>query len=145
MVMSIPFIYNILKQHPALMVLVQRDDPETPETLLADPFLAGEENPQLTNAIDSSLWEIYTLRSHYHAPVSTLAKIFEEAFTKPNYAMEDFLDSTYSTVSKVSVIERQCNNWFFSSLKVKIVERSKRSLRWPWILSFAKRTLARDH
>lgn len=27
-----------------------------------------------------------------------MAKIFEEAFTKPNYNMEDFLDHAYSTV-----------------------------------------------
>lgn len=31
--------------------------------------------------------------------MSTLAKIFGEAFTKPNYPLEDFLDHTYGTVS----------------------------------------------
>ncbi|KAG5642180.1 hypothetical protein DXG03_003443 [Asterophora parasitica] len=30
--------------------------------------------------------------------VSTLVKIFSEAFTKPSYAMEDFLDHTYGTL-----------------------------------------------
>jgi hypothetical protein len=30
--------------------------------------------------------------------VSTLSKVFSEAFTKPGYAMEDFLDHTYATV-----------------------------------------------
>lgn len=39
------------------------------------------------------------MRRHYHPSVSTLAKIFEEAFTKPNYNMEDFYDHTYTTVS----------------------------------------------
>jgi U3 small nucleolar RNA-associated protein 19 len=63
-----------------------------------DPFLADEPNPNLTNALDSSLWELYSHKSHYHASVSTLARIFEEAFTKPNYPMEDFLDHTYATV-----------------------------------------------
>jgi U3 small nucleolar RNA-associated protein 19 len=38
--------------------------------------------------------------------VSTLARIFEEAFTKPNYALEDFLDHTYSTVR--SLPSHQC-------------------------------------
>ena len=64
----------------------------------SDPFDADEPNPQLTNAIDSSLWELYSQRSHYHAAASTLARVFEEAFTKPNYSLEDFLDHTYSTV-----------------------------------------------
>lgn len=66
---------------------------------VADPFDYNEPNPTLTNAIDSSLWELYTHRQHYHSAVSTLVRIFEEAFTKPNYALEDFLDHTYSTVS----------------------------------------------
>ena len=40
-------------------------------------------------------------RSHYHATVSTLCKIFTEPFTKPSYPLEDFLDHTYATVSSL--------------------------------------------
>ncbi|KAG2008100.1 ribosome biogenesis protein Noc4, variant 2 [Coprinopsis cinerea AmutBmut pab1-1] len=127
-VMIIPFTYNILKRHPALMVMIHRDadDEEgrltsrlllipsilhtpysvsTEHTLTlfyypnADPYSPTEPNPLSTNALSSSLWELYTHRSHYHATVSTLTKIFSEAFTKPNYSMEDFLDHTYGTVS----------------------------------------------
>ena len=60
--------------------------------------MADEPNPNLTNALDSSLWELYSHKNHYHAGVSTLARIFEEAFTKPSYPLEDFLDHTYATV-----------------------------------------------
>jgi hypothetical protein len=63
-----------------------------------DPFLADEPNPNLTNALDSSLWELYSHKNHYYSGVSTLARVFEEAFTKPSYPMEDFLDHTYATV-----------------------------------------------
>jgi U3 small nucleolar RNA-associated protein 19 len=63
-----------------------------------DPFLPAEPDPMKTNAIDSSLWELHSHTQHYHAPVSTLARIFEQPFTKPSYAMEDFLDHTYGTV-----------------------------------------------
>lgn len=66
--------------------------------LISDRFLAAEPNPTSTNALESSLWELYSHRQHYHASVSTLAKIFQEAFTRPSYAMEDFLDHTYGTV-----------------------------------------------
>jgi U3 small nucleolar RNA-associated protein 19 len=66
--------------------------------VFSDRFDATEPNPTLTNALESSLWELYTHKSHYHSAVSTLTRIFEEAFTKPNYALEDFLDHTYSTV-----------------------------------------------
>lgn len=70
-------------------------------TVFVDPYLAEESDPLKTGAIDSSLWEIAGLRTHYMASVSTLAKIFEEAFTKPNYNMEDFLDHAYSTVGQL--------------------------------------------
>ena len=114
-IITIPFVYNLLKRHPALMCMVHRDEVTSEpfegvcryfSRILhqkfiqsnADPFLADEPNPNLTNALDSSLWELYSHKSHYHAGVSTLARIFEEAFTKPSYPMEDFLDHTYATV-----------------------------------------------
>ncbi|TFK40532.1 CBF/Mak21 family-domain-containing protein [Crucibulum laeve] len=94
-VMAIPFTYNILKRHPALMVMIHRIDVSD---VLDDPFLAEETDPLVTRAIDSSLWELLSHSSHYHASVSVLCKIFSEAFTKPGYAMEDFLDHTYATL-----------------------------------------------
>ncbi|KAI0051377.1 CBF-domain-containing protein [Auriscalpium vulgare] len=94
-VILIPFTYNILKRHPALMVMIHRDADDASNE---DPFLSDEPNPNATHALDSSLWELYTHKSHYHAGVSTLARIFEEAFTKPAYPLEDFLDHTYATL-----------------------------------------------
>ncbi|KAH8093777.1 CBF-domain-containing protein [Cristinia sonorae] len=101
-VMIIPFTYNLLKKHPSLMAMIHR------EVLIVelDPFNNSEPNPTKTQAIDSSLWELYTHRQHYHSAVSTLAKIFSEAFTKPNYALEDFLDHTYSTLFDTEVKRR---------------------------------------
>ena len=40
-----------------------------------DPFLADETDPALTRAIDSSLWEIESLQSHYHPNVAAIARI----------------------------------------------------------------------
>lgn len=68
-------------------------------TCSADPFIFNEPNPNLTDALSSSLWELYSHKRHYHAGVSTLARVFEEAFTKPGYGTEDFLDHGYGTVS----------------------------------------------
>jgi hypothetical protein len=65
-----------------------------------DPFNPSEPNPNLTGALDSSLWEVYSHKRHYHAGVSTLVKVFGEAFTKMPYGMEDFLDHGYGTVSR---------------------------------------------
>ncbi|KAK7056424.1 Maturation and nuclear export of 40S ribosomal subunits interacting protein [Paramarasmius palmivorus] len=100
-IMVLPFTYNILKRHPALMPMIHRD-----ADVSNDPFNASESNPLLTDAISSSLWEIQTHRSHYHSAVSTLAKIFSEAFTKPKYSMEDFLDHTYATLFDAEVTRK---------------------------------------
>ncbi|KAF9500605.1 CBF-domain-containing protein [Pleurotus eryngii] len=96
-IMIIPFIYNTLKKHPALMVMIHRTDyGDTPDG--TDPYNPTEPNPLFSNALASSLWELNTQREHYHSAVSTLAKIFSEAFTKQAYSMEDFLDHTYATL-----------------------------------------------
>ncbi|KAJ7202823.1 CBF/Mak21 family-domain-containing protein [Mycena pura] len=94
-VLAIPFTYNALKRHPALMAMIHRAETDGP---VADAFDAAEPNPMLTRAIESSLWELASHRAHYVAGVSTLSKIFSEAFTKQSYAMEDFLDHTYGTL-----------------------------------------------
>ncbi|KAH7926662.1 CBF-domain-containing protein [Leucogyrophana mollusca] len=95
-IMVIPFTYNILKRHPALMVMIHRA--EETDGSEPDPFLPQEVNPNITNALDSSLWELHSHTTHYDSAVSALARIFEEAFTKPGYSMEDFLDHTYGTL-----------------------------------------------
>lgn len=112
--MLIPFTYNILKKHPALMVMIHRAEDMTSGE--SDPFNASEPNPTLTNAIESSLWELHTQRQHYHSSVSTLVRIFEEAFTKPSYSLEDFLDHTYTTVSESLRFSRKSSTYFFVRL-----------------------------
>ncbi|KAF8919369.1 CBF/Mak21 family-domain-containing protein [Mucidula mucida] len=83
-IILIPFTYNIMKRHPALMVMIHRAEEDAPD---GDPFLPEEPNPLSTNALDSSLWELQSHRTHYHSGVSTLAKIFSEAFTKPGFSI----------------------------------------------------------
>jgi U3 small nucleolar RNA-associated protein 19 len=101
----VPWIYNILKKHPACTFMIHRvpRDPEAKELLekegMDDPFIDDEEDPMETNAIDSCLWEIVTLQSHYHPNIATLAKIISEQFTKHSYNLEDFLDHSYGSVS----------------------------------------------
>ena len=63
-----------------------------------DPFKMNELDPTQTDAIESSLWEIVTLQSHYDPNVATIAKIISQPFTKPVYNLEDFLDRSYATV-----------------------------------------------
>lgn len=124
----IPFTYNQMKRHPALMTMIHSaevieadavfegkgpsvciDDVCSRLTLHpVDPYRAGEIDPLKSGAAESSLWELASMRKHYHPSVSTLAKIFEEAFTKPNYNMEDFYDHTYTTVSIKKFVVLRC-------------------------------------
>lgn len=66
-----------------------------------DPYNASDPSPTSSNAIASSCWELAALQTHYLSSVSTLAKIFTEVFTKPQFNMEDFLDHGYGTVGAV--------------------------------------------
>ncbi|PWN52823.1 CBF-domain-containing protein [Violaceomyces palustris] len=93
-----------------------------------DPFDPEEKDPTKTKAIESSLWELASFganrassdtrvqigsttdsssssstssgggESHYLSSVTTLTSILAEPFTKERYALEDFLDLTYSTL-----------------------------------------------
>ena len=101
----VPWLYNVLKRHPMCTFMIHRV-PRTEEARalleaegMDDPFLMDEGDPMESHAIDSSLWEIVMLQSHYHPNVATLAKIISEQFTKQSYNMEDFLDHSYGSVS----------------------------------------------
>lgn len=108
----IPFIYNLLKRHPNCMIMLHNplfiNDPfstiEKQNELknlklnYTDPFNPNEKAPELSNAVNSSLWELETLMNHYHPNVATLAKIFNQPFKKLNYNLEDFLDWSYDSL-----------------------------------------------
>ena len=99
-IVVVPWIYNLLKSHPACAFMIHRtaDLAEKDEQGWGDPFCMEESDPMETDAIESSLWEIETLQSHYHPNVATIAKIISEQFTKHSYNIEDFLDHSYATV-----------------------------------------------
>jgi U3 small nucleolar RNA-associated protein 19 len=100
----LPWIYNMFKRHPACTFMIHRETRDAKqkkkfeEEGMEDPFDMTEQDPMFTNAIESSLWEIETLQSHYHPNVATLAEIISEQFTKLSYNLEDFLDHSYNAV-----------------------------------------------
>ncbi|KAH6606467.1 ccaat-binding factor [Trichoderma cornu-damae] len=100
----IPWTYNLLRRHPTCTFMIHRDvgDAELKKHIqnngAEDPFNPTEPDPIETGAIDSCLWEIVQLQSHYHPNVATIAKILSEQFTKQSYNMEDFLDHSYASL-----------------------------------------------
>jgi len=103
-VFVIPWIYNQMREHPTCTAMLHREirDPDVKKDLrkngMDDPFDPNETDPMQTDAIESSLWEVTQLQSHYHPNVSTIAKILSEQFTKQSYNIEDFLDHSYATL-----------------------------------------------
>ncbi|ETN43548.1 uncharacterized protein HMPREF1541_02707 [Cyphellophora europaea CBS 101466] len=107
----VPFIYNLLKQHPSTTFMIHRN-PFPPYTksktdLGVDPYDPAETDPQTTGAIDSSLWELDTLQSHYHPTVASIARIISEQFTKQHYNLEDFLDHGYGTLMDAELKKKE--------------------------------------
>jgi U3 small nucleolar RNA-associated protein 19 len=108
-VVVIPWVYNMFKRHPACTFMMHREmrDPDLEEQLeeegMNDPFLMEELDPMLSNAIESSVWELEALQTHYHPNVATLAKIISEQFTKRSYNLEDFLDHSYTALLDVEL------------------------------------------
>ncbi|EEH17616.2 hypothetical protein PABG_00179 [Paracoccidioides brasiliensis Pb03] len=109
-VVIVPWTYNLLKSHPTCTFMlhrVMRDDLQSNPNLqthgMPDPFDPLEPDPTQTGALESSLWEIQTLQSHYHPNVASLAKIISEQFTKQAYNLEDFLDHSYQGMVEIEL------------------------------------------
>ncbi|KAH8675890.1 CBF/Mak21 family-domain-containing protein [Xylariales sp. PMI_506] len=100
----VPWVYNLFKKHPLCTFMIHREVRTDEDKALIesegliDPFHASEQDPMETHAIDSCLWELVQLQSHYHPNVATIAKIISEQFTKQSYNIEDFLDHSYSSL-----------------------------------------------
>ncbi|GAO19855.1 hypothetical protein UVI_02048990 [Ustilaginoidea virens] len=118
----VPWIYNMLKRHPACTFMLHRvvRDAEAKQQVkelgFTDPFVPEETDPMKTKAIESCLWELVQLQCHYHPNIATIAKMVSDQFTKQAYNMEDFLDHSYASlleaelgkdVKKAPVIEFQ--------------------------------------
>ncbi|MCJ1439150.1 hypothetical protein MMC27_008541 [Xylographa pallens] len=103
-VVVVPWIYNLFKIHPTCTFMIHRDRDQAdgkagnPAAGFRDSFRMDENDPMLTGAIESSLWEIETLQSHYHPNVAAIARIVSEQFTKQEYNVGDFLDHTYGSM-----------------------------------------------
>ncbi len=77
-VIVIPWIYNLLRNHPTCTFMIHRKPERAPSLTadgMGDPFDMEEADPMETGAIESSLWEIQTLQAHYHPNVAALAKV----------------------------------------------------------------------
>ncbi|MCJ1311362.1 hypothetical protein MMC25_005033 [Agyrium rufum] len=93
-VVVVPMLYNLFKDHPSTRFMIQRQSTDE----VSDPFDMKGSDPMNTKAEESSIWEIETLQTHFHPNIATIARIISEQFTKQNYNLEDFLDHSYGSM-----------------------------------------------
>ncbi|XP_036870157.1 nucleolar complex protein 4 homolog isoform X2 [Manis javanica] len=91
LLMVLPFICNLLRRHPACHILVHR--PQGPE-LGTDPYDPEEEDPAMSRALESSLWELQTLQQHYHPEVSRAAGVISQALSTSEVSIAPLLGLT---------------------------------------------------
>ncbi|XP_067395899.1 nucleolar complex protein 4 homolog [Emydura macquarii macquarii] len=90
LLMVIPFICNLFRRHPACKVLVHR--PGGPEDLSEDPYIMDEEEPSESRALESSLWELQTLQSHYHPDVAQAAAVVNQSLSELEDDISELLE-----------------------------------------------------
>ena len=96
-------VSNLLKKHPECNCLIQRKE----GTEMEDGFVASEDDPVKSHALQSSLWELSVFERHYYPAVATLAKSIgrAEEDKAPLYNIEEFANHTYATL-----FDREKNN-----------------------------------
>uniref|UniRef100_A0A6J0T7G3 Nucleolar complex protein 4 homolog n=1 Tax=Pogona vitticeps TaxID=103695 RepID=A0A6J0T7G3_9SAUR len=92
LLIAIPFICNLLRRHPSCKVLIDR--PSGPAEMLEDPYRMEAEDPSESRALESSLWEIKTLQSHYHPDVAKAAATINTALSVMEDDLSEVLELT---------------------------------------------------
>lgn len=100
----IAFVHNLLRRHPGCSVLVHREGKggEKAALVTVDPFRADEPDPARCKALDSSLWEMETLKSHYFPQVSKFVQVLDKDLTDrvktAEIPMGDICMSSYASL-----------------------------------------------
>uniref|UniRef100_A0A8C4N733 Nucleolar complex associated 4 homolog n=1 Tax=Eptatretus burgeri TaxID=7764 RepID=A0A8C4N733_EPTBU len=90
LLLIMPFIYNLLRRHPACRVLLHR--PDGPTDLEKDPYLMDEDDPMKSHALESSLWEIQTMQNHFHPTVAQEALAAGHPLPEKEQELTDLLE-----------------------------------------------------
>ncbi|XP_017487365.1 PREDICTED: nucleolar complex protein 4 homolog B-like [Rhagoletis zephyria] len=90
----LPFIGNLFIRHPITQSILNAPTFE-PER---DPFLETETNPEKSNAIDSYMWELKALQSHYLPEIAQLAKQICEDLPAFEWNLADVLETNMDDV-----------------------------------------------
>lgn len=101
----IPFVYNLLKNHPACLVLIHRSATAASNAEDRDVYDWDAPTIEQSNALASSLWELHALKTHFYFKVGLRYKIFEERMTKRAFRLDDY--RTVSTANFLRIEQRK--------------------------------------
>ena len=92
-------IYNLVTRHPNCYVMLYRPDGVYPDK---DPYLPEELDPMKSNAIDSCLWELGTLKHHYCPETAGLiSKLFKPPLKKKERSIASYIGDNDKTLEKL--------------------------------------------
>jgi U3 small nucleolar RNA-associated protein 19 len=144
---AISFIHNILRRHPACMAMLDRteaaeDGVEEGSKAGEDVFDMTEQDPGLSRAVESSLWELQALRQHYCPQVSALCSILDKDLANRRLTTEVDLDpvlaASYSSLLKQEA-ERRIKHVplaFFKEVPQKLFDPAERAFHgWSFDLA----------
>lgn len=66
--------------------------------MASDPFLANEQDPGETRALESSLWELEALRHHYLGEAADLAQSFSQDMQRALFEMDSLSSASTKTI-----------------------------------------------
>ncbi|XP_060598961.1 nucleolar complex protein 4 homolog B-like [Ruditapes philippinarum] len=102
LLVSVPFIFNLIIRHPNCKSLIHKPDMEM--DFDDDPYDHSEQDPAKCKAMESCLWELQTLQHHYHPDVIKLAKkIYEGDIPDSVLDLSDKFE-----LSANDVFEKEC-------------------------------------
>ncbi|XP_022705126.1 nucleolar complex protein 4 homolog A-like isoform X2 [Varroa jacobsoni] len=99
----IPFIGNLIIRHATLGRMVHCEDVKD---LSVDPFIETETDPAKSRALESSLWELKTLQSHWFHRAAAKARIIDNPFPKIEWDLSDVLEADYPQLFEQAVKEK---------------------------------------
>ncbi|RZF37915.1 hypothetical protein LSTR_LSTR005415 [Laodelphax striatellus] len=87
----LPFIGNLLIRHPGLKKLMNRPTGGSVDT---DPYNMEEKDPTLSQAVDSSLWEVKSLQQHVLPSIAAAANFINNPLPSVEWDLSTRLDCT---------------------------------------------------
>ena len=125
--LCLAFVHNLLRRHPPCLIMLHRpaagpadgggaSDPAGPAAVAAtssDPYDGAAEDPAEANALESSLWEVETLRRHYNPDVARFVEVFDRDFTNrkkfSEIDLEPLLNEGYTSMLRHEIQRRPKN------------------------------------